>query len=153
LVVPKDAPLTPDEERLWRALMRIALVLPRVLDRDLIRSTGLTANEYLTLMNLSEAPNRELRMSDLASVAGLSVSRMSRLVDDLASRGLVVKRPSEVDGRGSVAKLTAPGSAKLRSAWPDHLRSVRRRAFDNVEADGVAPAAQTLVQIAAALED
>jgi len=32
----------------------------------------MTASEYTTLMMLSEAPNRELRMSDLASATGLS---------------------------------------------------------------------------------
>jgi DNA-binding MarR family transcriptional regulator len=152
-VVAKDAPLSPDEERLWRALMRIVIILPRVLDRDLVRSTGLTANEYLTLMNLSEAPNRELRMSELAAVAGLSASRMSRLVDDLASRGLVAKRPSEADGRGSVAKLTALGFSKLRAAWPEHLSSVRRRAFDNIDGDGVAQAARALARLAESLDD
>jgi len=41
-------------------------VLPRNLDRDFGSAVGLTANEYLTLMSLSEAPGRELRMTDLA---------------------------------------------------------------------------------------
>ena len=108
--VPKNEPLTASEEMLWRALMRIVVVLPRLLDRDMLRTTGLTANEYTTLMNLSEAPKRELRMADLANVAGLSASRMTRLVDDLQSRDLVAKRPSAIDGRGNVAKLTRRAS-------------------------------------------
>jgi DNA-binding MarR family transcriptional regulator len=153
LVVPKDAPLTPDEERFWRALMRLVIVLPRAMDRDLIRSTGLTANEYLTLMSLSEAPNRELRMSDLAAAGGLSVSRISRLVDDLGARSLVARRPSEVDGRGYVAKLTPQGFAKLRSAWPAHLSNVRRLAFDHVDGTDVGAAGEVLARIAAALGD
>ena len=119
--MPKNEPLTAAEEMLWRALMRIVIVLPRLLDRDMLRTTGLTANEYTTLMNLSEAPKRELRMADLANVAGLSASRMTRLVDDLQSRNLVAKRPSAIDGRGNVAKLTPQGLAKLRSAWLAHL--------------------------------
>ena len=150
--MPKNEPLTPPEEMLWRALMRIVVVLPRLLDRDMVRTTGLTANEYTTLMNLSEAPNRELRMSDLANAGGLSASRITRLVDDLRTRNLVAKRPSATDGRGNVAKLTPQGLAKLRSAWPAHLASVRERVFDHVDPRTVTKAAQALSEIAAELE-
>jgi len=133
--------------------MRIVIVLPRLLDRDMLRTTGLTANEYTTLMNLSEAPKRELRMADLANVAGLSASRMTRLVDDLQSRNLVAKRPSAVDGRGNVAKLTPQGLAKLRSAWPAHLTSVRRRMFDHIDAPAIKGTAQVLSQVAAQMNE
>ena len=126
--------LSEAEEAFWRALMRIVLSLPRRLDSDLVRTVGLTANEYTTLMCLSEAPRRELRMSDLASAAALSASRMTRLVDDLQSRGLVGKRASSEDGRGNIAKLTPAGMAKLKTAWPAHLASVRSRVFDHVDA-------------------
>src|ERR1700752_301215 len=64
--------LNPDEEALWRALMRIVLTLPRRLDSDLLRSTGLGASEYKVLMNLSEAQDRTLRMAVLADASGLS---------------------------------------------------------------------------------
>src|SRR5690349_2149277 len=137
----------------WRALMRVVLSLPRRLDADLIRSVGITANEYTTLMCLSEAPNRELRMADLAKAAALSASRMTRLVEDLQTRELVIKRASSVDGRGNVAKLTPAGLAKLKKAWPVHLASVRDRVFDHVDAGTVKKAAQALSQIAAQLED
>jgi DNA-binding MarR family transcriptional regulator len=153
LHVPKDQPLSPEEEALWRALMRIVVALPRQLDSDLVRAAGLTANEYTTLMGLSEAPNRELRMAELANATSLSASRMTRLVDDLQSRGYVIKRASSVDGRGNVAKLTPQGLAKLRSAWPAHLASVRRRVFDHIDPPAVKRAAQAMSGVAAQLED
>ena len=70
--VANPEPLTPTEELFWRALMRIVLSLPRQLHDDMVRATGLTASEYTVIMNLSEAPNRQLRMADLASATGLS---------------------------------------------------------------------------------
>src|ERR1039458_3953269 len=76
-------PLSANEEALWRAEMRILKVLPRLLDSDLIRGVGLTASEYTTIMHLSESPNRQLRMADLANATGLSASRTTRLVDNL----------------------------------------------------------------------
>jgi DNA-binding MarR family transcriptional regulator len=113
---------------------------------------GITANEYTTLMCLSEASGRELRMADLAHAAALSASRMTRLVDDLQGRGLVAKRASSEDGRGYVAKLTPAGLAKLKKAWPVHLASVRDRVFDHVDPGTVAETAQALSAIAARLE-
>ncbi len=145
-------PLSETEEIFWRSLMRIVLSLPRRLDSDLVRTAGITANEYTTLMCLSEAPGRELRMADLANAAALSASRMTRLVDDLQTRGLVGKRASAEDGRGNVAKLTPAGLAKLKKAWPAHLASVRGRVFDHVDACTVTDAAQALSRIAAQLE-
>ena len=148
----KVAPLSATEEDFWRALMRFVLSLPRRLDSDLVKNVGITANEYTTLMCLSEAPRRELRMADLANAAALSASRMTRLVDDLQARGLVTKRTSSEDGRGNVAKLTPAGLAKLKSAWPTHLASVRR-VFNDVDPKTVATAAQALTAIAVHLED
>ena len=149
----KVDPLNETEEAFWRALMRIVLSLPRRLDADLVRSVGITANEYTTLMCLSEAAGRELRMADLANAAALSASRMTRLVDDLQIRGLVAKRASSEDARGTIAKLTPAGLAKLRQAWPAHLASVRDRVFDHVDPGTVTKAAQALSEIAAELEN
>jgi DNA-binding MarR family transcriptional regulator len=151
--VPTVEPLSPTEEMLWRAVMRIIKVIPRHLDSDLTRGAGLTASEYTTIMHLSEAPNRELRMADLANATDLSASRMTRLVDDLQSRGLVTKTASSSDARGNVARLTPRGMAKLRSAWPVHLASVRRRFFDYTDAAALEGAAKALAEVASHLED
>src|SRR5271154_6523947 len=103
--------LNVTEDVFWRALMRIVISLPRRLDGELLRAVGISANEYLTLMSLSEASGGALRMSDLADSTALSASRMTRLVDELQSRGLVTKRASTEDGRGNVAGLTPVGLA------------------------------------------
>lgn len=148
----KVEPLNEEEDLFWRALMHIVMVLPRHLDRDMIQAVGITANEYTTIMNLSEAPNRELRMADLANATGLSASRTTRLVDDLVTRGFVIKRASSVDGRGNIAKLTPKGMAKLKASWPAHLASVRDRVFDHMDPNDVAQAAKVLDALATNVE-
>jgi hypothetical protein len=52
--------LNATEEAFWRALVRVAMSLPRQLDSDLLRAVGITADEYTTLTCLSEASRREL---------------------------------------------------------------------------------------------
>ena len=146
-------PLSPTEEALWRATNRILKVLPRRLDTDLQRGAGLTASEYIVLMGLSEAPNRELRMTDLATATGLSASRTTRLVDDVQSRGWVTKVASSSDTRGNVARLTPRGMAKLKSAWPVHLASARSRFLDHIDATALGEVANAMSAVAADLED
>jgi DNA-binding MarR family transcriptional regulator len=149
----KVEPLSSSEEALWRAVMRITRVLPRHLDSDLVRGAGLTASEYTTMMILSESPKRELRMSDLANATGLSASRMTRLVDSLQAHGFLTKTVSSSDARGNVARLSSAGMAKLKAAWPAHLRSVRHRFFESLDAREVETVAQALVKIAAHIEE
>jgi DNA-binding MarR family transcriptional regulator len=92
-------------------------------------------------------------MADLANATDLSASRMTRLVDDLQSRGLVTKTASSSDARGNVARLTSRGMAKLKSAWPVHLASVRRGFFDCIDAAAVEGVARALAGVAVHLED
>ena len=125
-------PLSPDEEVLWRAMTRVMVALPRALDHDLLHSAGLALHEYVVLVNLSEAENREMRMTELADAVALSPSRITRLVDDLKARGLVTKCRSATDGRGNVAQLTDKGLSRLEAAYPDHLASVRNRVLDHL---------------------
>jgi DNA-binding MarR family transcriptional regulator len=146
-------PLTPTEEMFWRALMRIVLSLPRQLHDDMVRAAGLSASEYTVIMNLSEAPNRQLRMADLASATGLSASRTTRLVDSLQLHGLVAKRASSADGRSNLAELTSLGLTKLRTAWPAHVASVRGRVLDHIPPGTLAKTAQALDAVAEQLED
>lgn len=128
-----EDPLTEQEERLWRALMRVIVALPRSLDDDLLRATGLTLTEYAVLMSLSEAENQELRMADLAAASALSASHITRVVDALQSRGQVVKRRYEGDARGNVATLTPEGLKRLEAAYPIHLASARKRVMDHLD--------------------
>jgi DNA-binding MarR family transcriptional regulator len=129
---PPVKPLTPEEEAAWRALGRAVLVIPRVLDSDLLEFQGLNVTEYSVLFNLSEAPERRLRMGDLANYVSITVSGLTRVVDRLSRQGLVARVRDESDGRGQVAVLTDAGFERLERAWPTHLASVRRHVLDHL---------------------
>jgi DNA-binding MarR family transcriptional regulator len=145
-------PLSATEEELWRSLMWIVKVMPRLLDADLIRGAGMTASEYTTLIMLSEAPNRELRMSDLASATGLSASRTTRLVDDLQTQDLVTKKASSSDARANMTRLTPRGMSKLKAAWPVHLASARARFLDHIPAKSLDHVGKGLADVAMHLQ-
>jgi DNA-binding MarR family transcriptional regulator len=143
-------PLTPEEEAAWRALGRAVLVIPRVLDADLIATQGLNVTEYSLLMNLSEVPDHALRMSELANYLSITVSGATRVVQRLSRQGLVEQVRAESDGRGQVAVLTPAGLERLKQAWPTHLASVRRHVMDHLEGIDLAAFAAAVSRIASA---
>ncbi|MDH6464753.1 DNA-binding MarR family transcriptional regulator [Micromonospora sp. A200] len=125
-------PLNPDEEAVVRALPRVIHALPRAIDADLVREQGLPSIEYETLMHLSEAPDRRLRMSELAAACEMSLSGMSRVVQRLERQGYVQRVRCAQDARGWNAVLTDAGFARLTQAWPTNLAAVRRHFLDHL---------------------
>jgi DNA-binding MarR family transcriptional regulator len=146
-------PLDDDEEAFVRALGRAILVLPRVMDADLVREQQLTLNEYMTLMHLSEAPDRLLRMSELAVACDVSLSGMTRIVTRLEGEGLIERVRCADDARGANAVLTDAGLARLERAYPAHLASVRRHIVDHLGKADLAPLTRAMWNFATAGHD
>jgi DNA-binding MarR family transcriptional regulator len=130
-----DAPQEPhwldaEDSQAWRALAKTMFRLPAALDAQLRRDAGITHFEYEVLALLSEAPERTLRMSELAMWAGGSLPRLSQVVTRLEQRGWVRRTPDPADGRYTLATLTSQGQAKVAQAAPGHVQEVRRLVFD-----------------------
>jgi DNA-binding MarR family transcriptional regulator len=111
-------------------LAYVANHLMKTLSEDLAAETSVTASEYGVLVHLSEAPDQQRRIGDLAEIIALSPSRISRLVDEMAAKGLVTKVRVADDGRCTLATLTPAGLSTLNDTYPTQLRNVRRRVFD-----------------------
>lgn len=122
--------LDPDEQRTWRAYLTASRVLMDTLDRELQREAGMPHAYYEILVQLSEAPGRQLRMSELAQAAGSSRSRLSHAVARLEAAGWVRREECPTDRRGQIAVLTDEGFATLAAAAPGHVEGVRRHLFD-----------------------
>ena len=130
--------LDTEEQRAWRAYMNSWMLLADRLDRDLTRQTGISHAYYEILVQLSEAPDRALRMSQLADRSLSSRSRLSHAVSRLEERGWVRRQLCEDDGRGQLAVLTDEGFAALEAAAPIHVESVRVHLFDQLSPEQVA---------------
>ncbi len=134
---PRPEPLSGDEEAVMRALGRVMMVLPRALHADLERDQRMSMSEYSVLRHLSEAPDRRMRMSELADRCLSSRSRLSHAVARLEERGWVRRQVCEEDGRGQLAVLTDEGFAALEAAAPIHVESVRTHLFDQLTPEQV----------------
>lgn len=117
--------LTDTELRAWQALLHAHHDVTDRLDADLREQHGLTFSEYDVLLRLARAPDRSLRMSDLAERVLLSPSGLTRLVDRLVDDGLVSRDTSHEDARVTLARLTGRGRERLRRAARTHLQGIR----------------------------
>ena len=128
--------ITPTDPRLaaWRAFLLTHARLIRTLERELQDEQDLALTDYDVLVQLANAEERRLRMSDLADRLLLSRSGATRLVDRLVADGLVERVTCESDRRGQWAQLTEAGMQRLRAATPTHLRGVAEHFVDRLEA-------------------
>jgi len=145
--------LDSDEELLWRSLVEVVVRLPRVLDEQFNREARVGMSEYSVLVALSEAPEGQLRMGDLADATALSRSRITRVVDDLTRRSLVIRRKSEEDGRSAIASITSEGLAVLRAAYPGHLARVRALVLDHITRGEMRSMTPVLTRVLAVLRE
>jgi DNA-binding MarR family transcriptional regulator len=129
---PRTGPprwLTAEEQRAWRAYIRLAQLLMRQLDRDL-HPFELSMHDYEILVELSEAEHHRMRMTELAERTAQSRSRLSHQINRMEARGLVSREGCEGDKRGTFAVLTARGAATIEEVAPYHVASVREHFID-----------------------
>jgi DNA-binding MarR family transcriptional regulator len=130
-----DLWLSEGELSSWLSVVRLLTRLPWAVDAQLQRDADVSMVEYMTMAMLSNAPERTLRMSELAEHTSTSLSRLSHLVKRLESRGYVRREPDPADGRFTNAILLPAGMAKLESAAPGHVAHVRRLVVDNLSGE------------------
>jgi len=124
--------LSDEEQAAWRAYLLAFQLLWEDLDRELQRDAGLAHSHYGILVALSEAPDRRLRMSDLAQLQRYSQSRLTHAIARLERDGYVVREQCPTDRRGQNAVLTPAGMKTLEAAAPGHVAEVRAKVFDRL---------------------
>mgnify|MGYP001827168429 FL=1 len=142
--------LTNDEMTAWRTYIETYSDLIAAIEHDLAEH-NLTLGDYQVFVYLSEAPDRSMRMCDLADRLQLSPSGLTRRLDGLVKAGFVTREPSVDDRRVMLATLTPAGFAALEKAAPDHVASVRRHIFDHLDGDQVEALASIFQSIKAGL--
>ncbi|GGT29741.1 transcriptional regulator [Streptomyces kurssanovii] len=139
--------LTDDEQCTWRTHLEVNKLLMHQLEKDL-QPFGLTNNDYEILVNLSESPDRRMRMSDLAAATLQSKSRLSHQVTRMESAGLVRRENCESDRRGLYAVLTDEGVATMQKVAPHHVASVRKHFIDLLSPEALAELRDSLTPVA-----
>ncbi|MEU2339690.1 MarR family transcriptional regulator [Streptomyces sp. NPDC006654] len=144
--------LTSKEQRAWRAFMAATNLLEDAIDRQLQQDAGMPHLYYGILANLSEEPERKLRMTDLAARSKITRSRLTYAVTRLEKDGLIRREDCQWDKRSSFAILTDKGMAALERTAPGHVETVRAAVFDHLSEEQVTQLEEISSVIARALE-
>jgi DNA-binding MarR family transcriptional regulator len=122
--------LDDEEQRTWRSFITASRLFWDRVERQLQQCAGIPHAYYEILVRLSEAPDRTLRMSQLASNSLSSRSRLSHAVARMEESGWIRRMPFADDRRGALAQLTDEGMARLEASAPGHVEEVRSLLFD-----------------------
>ncbi|MFK4223352.1 MarR family winged helix-turn-helix transcriptional regulator [Streptomyces sp. NPDC019890] len=139
--------LTDDEQCAWRTHLDVSRLLMHQLEKDL-QPFGLTNNDYEILVNLSESPDRRMRMSDLAAATLQSKSRLSHQITRMENASLVRRVNCESDRRGLYAVLTEQGMETMQKVAPHHVASVRKHFIDLLTPEALADLRESLSPVA-----
>jgi DNA-binding MarR family transcriptional regulator len=101
----------------WRSLYRAFHRIFLRIDADLERVEIGSLVEYDVLYTLYEAPEKRLRLAELADAVLISRSGLTRLVDRLEKAGFLRREASTQDRRGIYAILTDDGVEQMRKIW------------------------------------
>ncbi|MFJ8026849.1 MarR family winged helix-turn-helix transcriptional regulator [Streptomyces sp. NPDC096311] len=122
--------LDADEQQCWQAFAYVLTLLPAALETRMHRDAGIRHFEFVVMSALSMAPQRTLRMSEVAQYTGSTLSRLSNVVSRLEKREWVRRSTDATDGRYTLATLTEQGQEQVSAATPAHIEEVRRLVFD-----------------------
>ncbi len=143
--------LDDEQQRLWRSFLGGTTVLMDRLDRDLRAEHGLSMSEYEILVRLSEAPDRSIRMADLAAALSHSRSRITHTISRLERDGIVTRIQCDTDGRGVTAVLTDKGFELLATAAHTHVRGVREYLIDLADPADLAAVGRVMEAVQASI--
>ena len=132
----------------WIGLLETHKRLTRALDAELEAEHGLSFSALEVLARLAMAEDRSLGLSALAGACGLSLSRISRIIDSLQARGLVERQTVQSDGRAVRGELTEAGLDLVRQAQRTHFASVQRRFFEQLSDEEIATLASIFSRFA-----
>jgi DNA-binding MarR family transcriptional regulator len=119
-----DEGLEQERNACWRTFLTAhAAVIDRI-ERDLAEEGLMPLSWYDVLLALYEAPERKLRMHELARAILVTRGGLTRLVARIEKAGLLRREPDPADGRGLYAVLTEGGLEALRRTWPTYARGI-----------------------------
>lgn len=133
--MPDTRVLDATEARAWRNYIEATTLLLDELDRQLQRDSGMPHGYFIILVVLSEAPDRTMRMSELADATRSSRSRLSHAIARLEERGWVAREECATDRRGQLAHLTDLGLIALTEAHPGHVATVREFVISQLDTE------------------
>jgi len=124
--VANSASLDAEQLAAYFALMEVSSLLQHAVEQQLRTDGGLSHVQFQILARLSDSPDDQQRMTDLADQIVYSRSGLTYQAGQLETAGLVTRRPSVDDERSTTVAITATGRTLLGRVLPGHVALVRQ---------------------------
>jgi DNA-binding MarR family transcriptional regulator len=124
--------LTPVQQQAWQGFLSSNRTVFAALESQLQSEAGMPLAYYSILVRLSEAPDRTLRMGELANQLQTSPSSISHAMTRLETKGWIHRQNDPADRRAQLAVLTDQGADALAAAAPGHIKAVREHLINRL---------------------
>lgn len=114
----------------WRDMLAYHSEVVFRIERDLKEAGAISLAAYDILIELERAPEKRLRLYDLAEACVLTKSGISKIVGTLETQGYLTRERCPADKRGFFAVLSAKGGIAVRKAWIIYERCIQKY-FEN----------------------
>lgn len=145
--------LDGEEQRAWRAYLRMQSRLAAELNRHLQATSKLSLADYEVLVQLTDVPGGRLRPYELQRQLDWEQSRLSHHLSRMQRRGLIAREQCPEDARGAYVVLTDVGRRAITAAAPGHVDTVRELFFDALDPAQVAALRRIAGQVLDRLDD
>ena len=143
---------TAEELWIWRDFIETTDVLRSRIASRLQSDSALSPGDYAVLLALTEAPEQQMRSSELAAHIGWERSRLSHHLGRMERRGLIRRQECATDPRGAEVHLTAAGAEAFRGSTVPHLRAIRELFVDALTPEQLLAAGEIAAALRAHLD-
>lgn len=130
--------LSAEEQRSWRAFIRLHQKVSSRLTADLQAHSKLSGADFEVLVALTDVPEGRVRFQELAREIDWEQSRLSHQIRRMAGRDLVAREECAEDGRGAFVVITDHGREVIEAAAAKHVVTVRRLFIDALSPEELA---------------
>jgi DNA-binding MarR family transcriptional regulator len=119
----------------WYNLLKFHAGITQKIDRELSRKGLIPIAWFDVLIALENSPGKKMRMNELAESCALTKSGITKIINTLEEKKLVLRTRCPNDARGLYAEMLQAGSSSIKKARPTYESCLLKFLSEPLSAD------------------